>query len=281
VPPPTINQARYAGYTPAPGERPSEKMAALLRGHGALKEVPKPNAIEIRRPGSNFSDVIVNSTNDWNKFTFLEIFAMENGILTKVPQGQEQKGYAISPVPYPYQNLAFPNLEQIRVRRPGTDLKSWEVKVIDVSPILVWGDCSKDFSLEWGDVLEISEVDHPLNQKWQGFSIAEWTELKKCLSRKIEVIVKGKSTKVTLAPEISSNIVGDYAVTTLTPFWIKPALRKTNLLLTSSDLANVRVKRVDPVTGVKREWLLDCSDSKPAPDLWLRDGDVIEVPDKT
>jgi len=33
------------------------------------------------------------------------------------------------------------------------------------------------------------------------------------------------------------------------------------------------------VTGKKQEWVLDCSDSKPAPDFWLRDGDVIEVPD--
>ena len=55
----------------------------------------------------------------------------------------------------------------------------------------------------------------------------------------------------------------------------------SNLPLSSSDLSRVKVTRNDLKTGKKREWILDCSDSKPAPDFWLRDGDVIEVPDKS
>jgi hypothetical protein len=221
---------------------------------------------------------------------------METGILTKNPQGELQTTQLQAHWAGLHPSLAFPNLEKVRIRRPAADLKSWQDKIIDNSPTLLSGDCSKDFRLEWGDVVEVVEADHPLNEIWPGFSATEWTNLIKCLSRDVEIIVKGKSTKVTLqvdfmlVPTIFSKngSGGDprerYSlsqITTMTPFWIKPALRKTNLLLSSSDLAHVRVKRVDPKTGVKREWLLDCSDSKPAPDFWLRDGDVIEVPDKT
>ena len=68
-------------------------------------------------------------------------------------------------------------------------------------------------------------------------------------------------------------------------------------LLSSSDLSRVKVTRVDPATGKKREWILDCSHMSKksnlpffpgqsdnphynAPDLRLCDGDVIEVPEK-
>jgi hypothetical protein len=61
---------------------------------------------------------------------------------------------------------------------------------------------------------------------------------------------------------------------------IKPALRQSNLLLASSDQSRIKVTRRDQATGEKREWVLDCSDGKPAPAFWLRDSDVIEVPEK-
>jgi ankyrin repeat protein len=294
IPPPGLRtiptRSLSQGTSPAPGEKASDKMVALLRERGALAEVPRPDAIQIRGARSSYSGEIKNSTNDWNRFTFLEILAMEYRILTKNPGGESEAIAADLSAThwvsrYGRVILEFPNFEKLRIRRPAADLKSWEDKTVDVTGALASGDCSKDFVLEWGDVVEIAEADHPLNVRWPGFSAKEYANLKKCLSREIEVIVKGKSTKVTLAPEIrfeeNSTPVRLSLITTLTPFWIKPALHKTGLLLASSDLAHIRVKRVDPKTGAKREWLLDCSDSASAPDFWLRDGDVIEVPDKT
>ena len=244
---------------------------------------------------ANFSDVpLIKGTNDLNRFTFLEILAMEYGLLTRVPQGESQQAYSIEPWANKI-NLPFPNLERVRIRRPASDLKSWQEQNTDVSAAFTSGDCSKDVPLEWGDVVEVPEADHPLNESWTGFSTNEWVNLKKCLSRRVEIIVKGQSKKVTLAPEINLHVVPTrvsvdgsqtpvrYFVSLKTgvAFWIKPALRKSDLLLVSSDLAHVKVTRGDPATGKKREWVLDCSDSKPAPDFWLRDGDVIEVPDKS
>jgi len=41
------------------------------------------------------------------------------------------------------------------------------------------------------------------------------------------------------------------------------------------------VRRIDPATGQKREWTFDLTRPEdPVNDLWLRDGDAIEVPDK-
>jgi hypothetical protein len=53
-------------------------------------------------------------------------------------------------------------------------------------------------------------------------------------------------------------------------------------VLISSDLSRVKVTRTDPATGQKREWVVDCSKGDAAaPNLWLQDGDRIEVPEKT
>jgi len=69
---------------------------------------------------------------------------------------------------------------------------------------------------------------------------------------------------------------------TQTPFWIRPVLLQSKLVLISSDLARVKVTRRDPATGQTREWVVDCSKGgESAPNLWLQDGDRIEVPEKT
>lgn len=66
-------------------------------------------------------------------------------------------------------------------------------------------------------------------------------------------------------------------------FRLKPVLQGANVLRVSSDLSRVKVKRVDPATSQSRELLFDLSEKQPydeRTDLWLRDGDVIEVPEK-
>ena len=264
-------------------------IADLLRQHGALEDVPRPDVIQVRRPEINFSEVAVTkSTNDWNQFTVLEILALESGLLTKLPQGESQE--TLDQSVWSGSPAAYPDLEKVKIKRPRSDFKSWQEQTVDLSPVIALGDCSKNIPVEWGDVIEVPEADHPLNEPWPGYTTNQWVNLQKCLSRTVEVVLKGRATKVRLAPEITfgpailkSGLVmsGTAAFTTHVPFWIKPALRKSNVLLASSDLSHVKVTRRDPKTGKKREWILDCSDSKPAPDFWLRDGDVIEVPDKS
>ena len=199
--------------------------------------------------------------------------------------------------------MPFPDLAHLRIRRPAADLKSWQEQTVDLRPVLESGDCSKDVRLEWGDVVEIPEADHPLNESWPGFSMTELANLKKCLTRQVEIVINGQATNIMLAPQISNVGAEKEAaiaaaaanpaslratmraqlgplITAHTPFWLKPVLLQSKLVLTSSDLRHVKVTRRDPTTGQERQWVVDCSEASPAPDLWLRDGDKIEVPEK-
>ena len=186
-------------------------------------------------------------------------------------------------------------MAHLHISRPSADLKSWQDQVVDLTPLVESGDCTKDVRLRWGDVVEVPEADHPLNEKWKGFSMEELVNLKKCLTRKVEIVVKGQTTTVTLAPKIvglgddgergaRTGPGGQYepAIHTQAPFWIRPVLLQSKLVLISSDLSKVKVIRRDPATGQMREWVVDCSKGGgSAPNLWLQDGDRIEVPEKT
>jgi hypothetical protein len=63
-------------------------------------------------------------------------------------------------------------------------------------------------------------------------------------------------------------------------FRLGEVLRRSGLLLTTSDLTRVRVHRRDPVAKKPQEWIVDETRSDPETDFWVRDGDVIEVPEK-
>ena len=56
-------------------------------------------------------------------------------------------------------------------------------------------------------------------------------------------------------------------------------LDNSKLVRVSSDLSRVKVTRQDPLTKKTTEWTIDCTNSD-TDNLWLRDGDVIEVPEK-
>jgi hypothetical protein len=176
--------------------------------------------------------------------------------------------------------MEFPDFSRLLIRRPGATPGTWQEKTVDLAQALETGDCTKDVPLQWGDIVEIPIADHVLNESWKGFPNSTLESFGKCLSRKVEIIVKGKNTPMTVAPRIlvKPSLFPEFAARV--PFWIKPVLLNSKLLLASSDLSRIKVTRLDPATGQKQEYTLDCSESKPAPDFWLRDGDTIEVPDK-
>jgi hypothetical protein len=51
-------------------------------------------------------------------------------------------------------------------------------------------------------------------------------------------------------------------------------LDQEKLIRFSSDLRRVKVTRPN-----SNQWIIDCSSDNP-PNLWLRDGDIVEVPEK-
>jgi hypothetical protein len=165
--------------------------------------------------------------------------------------------------------------------------------------------------LEWDYVGEIPERDHKLNEQWLGLSYQVLDSLQRCVKRTVDIIVKGQSTKVTLVPSASPCTVGPgsrvapldrYSPSfqrrlqqvverapkgdakpngpTLQNCWLSHVVRNVDVLLSSSDLSRVQVKRVDPVTKQTREFVFNLDQAESRTDLWLRDGDVIEVPEK-
>lgn len=320
---------------------PDSRAAAVgmidwLRQHGALDNLPDLTVISVSRPSANYSEHILHKgTNDWNHFTLLEIVAMQCQFLAAYP-GQPGENDDAS-LFWQKMPLRFPDLAHLRLRRPAADLKTWTDQTVDLAAGLDADDCAHDVLVEWGDTVEIPEVDHPLNEKWQGFSTAGLAALKKCLTRHVDLIINGQTNTITLAPGINGQtgtatlleggrLMNGVWIASETSFWLKPVLLHSKVVLASSDLSRVKVSRRDPKTGQTRQWIIDCSDApasgtssapasfgggggvgfggggpafpgqasgpgrrpgrsvsmdKPSEsDLWLRDGDTIEIPEK-
>ena len=289
----------FARLNPAP-KLPRRRSLASLREHGALDNLPHMDRIEISRPSANFSKIIFRKgSNDWNHFTLVELIGVQYHFLAADPQGRTSFDAAYNGTMF-FANysrgnngidinlpstLPFPDFQHVRLRRPAADLKSWKEQTLDFSSVFRTGNCSNVF-LEWGDVVEIPEADHTLNDDWHGFSEVELNNLKQCLTRQTQVMVNGETKTLSLAPQITkkyrmgpgTEALDGYEISPLTPYWIRPALLQSKLLLASSDLSRVKVSRRDGNTNL--QWVVDCGNATNAPDLWLRDGDVIEVPEK-
>jgi ankyrin repeat protein len=319
VRPPNLLSPQPLGYQWNKDASTSPKSVSdLLRQHGAVENLPRLDRISVQRSSTGYTEVAFKkSTNDWNHFTLLELLAMQYHFLGDSPAGGgDRNGYTKAAFMSRFYSsslgeqfspwLQFPDVAHIKVRRPGADLKHWQDKTVDFNSVLESGDCSTDVPLDWGDVVEIPEADHPLDERWKGFSDTELENLKKCLTRQVEIVIKNKTTTITLAPGIVTNQgrgpttvsikderdafwtkgstpppeVSRLVIIPGAPFWLKPVLLDSKLVLASSDLSRVKVTRHDAKTGKNHEWTIDCRVSSPAPNLWLVDGDSIDVPDR-
>ena len=271
-------------------------IAALLRSHGALDDLPHWYRITASRPSANYSEAVFRKgTNDWNQISLFDVLGVQYELISN-SQSEPQRGNS---VPYSYyagnNSLPFPDLANIIIRRATADGKGWENRTIDLTSALNSGNCAADFQLRWGDVVEIPEKDHVLNERWPGLSTNELFTLKNYLTRHLQISVKGQITNIVITPQVKELVPGsreyplssygakmEPAVSLLKfePFMLWPVLKDSKLLLASSDLSHIKVKRRDTTTGKMHEWMVDCSNPQAPPNLWLRDGDVIEVPEK-
>jgi cytohesin len=254
-----------------------KELADLLRQHGALDKLPDWDRITVSRPSANFSQTVFQKgTNDWNQFTLLELMGAIDP--------NDERG-----------DLAFADLAHIVVVRPSTNgatPKRIEVNLLNATNGV---DCSKDVPLELGDVVEIPEREHTLAEPGIYLPKDQFTTILNYLQSKAGeaklIVAGGKTIQLPLEPfysQIGQVLQGRIA---------------EGVLTSSSDLAHLKVIRRDAKTGKNHEWVLDCSDHRPpsngfvtinsiqvttfggnisqlSSDLWLRDGDVIEVPEK-
>ena len=178
----------------------------------------------------------------------------------------------------------FPDLGRVVIRRPSSAGPQRTEIAVNVAGLLDSGDCARDVKLKPGDIVEIPEADHPVNESWVGLGGAQLSNLLHCVTRTVTISIKGTPTTVRLSPQfkVTNIMVGPterMQELTRGSFMLKSVLAQSRLLRASSDLSKVKVTRRAQAGGRNQEWLLDCSGGN-NPDLWLRDGDVIEVPDK-
>jgi len=237
-----------------------EKVAEILRQQGGLADLPKLDRIEVFRAGGPRTAIFIDDTNHWNRFTILEALG---------------RTYSLSSVSYgsgagsPVTAFGLPDLERVIIHRPNTTPgghdREIRVNLLDGTNGI---DCSKDAWLEFGDTIEIPIREHPLNEKMVGLTIEQLQGMARCTSKHVRLLVRGQEREFE-----------PYS------FWsyLKGFLARSDvqsMVLSSSDLSRVKVTRRESPSGEPKVWILDCSTSSSMPDLWLRDGDVIEVPEK-
>jgi ankyrin repeat protein len=150
--PATTSFAQPGGEPPA---KP-EELAALLREHGALDDLPDFTAIRITRQGWERPYVVFRAhTNGWNRFTLLETVMNFYGRSTVI-MGNVSR----APVDW----MPFPDFARLIIRRPnraaGGREQEFRVSLLNSNNVV---DCANDVPLEFGDVIEIPERVHSLS----------------------------------------------------------------------------------------------------------------------
>jgi len=271
-------------------------VADLLRQHGAVDELPDFTRIRITRQGlSQPLEVFHRASTLTNQFTLLEtvmrFYSFSPGF---IPGQGNQDAWIVLP---------FPDFGRIIIRRPSqkTGGKEQEIKVslLNNSNVV---DCAKDVPVQFGDVIEIPESVHALNAGMpnpvremetfttlQSGNFAErlqaltaesapnvspyrtaYRTAAQCLQKSVQLVVAGETTS--------------FKVNSWKEGFLSQALGKTearSVLRSSSDLSRVKVTRKTGKSAKPAVFTVDVSDgSQRNDDLWLQDGDVIEVPEK-
>jgi len=261
----------------AADERLMNEIAGLLRKAGGNDDLQRLSFISIARKERNWSDHrFARGSNDYNHYTLLELVsdffednskAAREGVV--VQAGSE---------------LQFPDFAGVTIQRLKAQGGIEEIR-INLDQLFKSGDCSKDIPLQWGDIVDVPELDHRIDAGWPGLDKEIREALTKCLERAVVLIVKGGSKKITLRPTLGrqlpkSSIADPSDSVILFNFRLRNVVYGSHLLLSSSDVTRVKVKRKDAATGKLQEMQFNLEKQSNNNDLWLRDGDIIEVPEK-
>ena len=246
---------------------PTDEISDILRRHGAVTALEQ-DTLRVTTKGQVEPTVIFRKLAQLHDYrTLFEVIAQAYSSLSAI---------------------SFPDFANLKIKHLG-GTNATDSSTVDLNTLLAAGDCSQDMPLAWGDIVEIPEMDHKVNAQWGGLSEPVRNALSKCLQRHVEIIVKGQTTKVTLnqtfqvLPHASFGTASAAPATDtvqLSSFWLHEVVHGANVLLASSDLTRVKVKRTDPATRKIEESVFNLDKGDPRTALWLRDGDMIEIPEK-
>ena len=181
--------------------------------------------------------------------------------------------------------VTFPDLAKARIHRLDAKTQQTNIIAVNLEEILKAGDCSKNIWLEWGDIVELPELDHPISQGWSGYPKEYAEAMQKCLERKVSITVKGETTNVTLLGAIGSNANDQFGKAlpnswgvNLPSFILNEVISR--FLRASSDKARIKIRRVDPVTKEPVEIMHNLEKTDDSNNVRLLDGDAIEIPER-
>ena len=315
----------------------AREIAQLLRDHGASEDILRRPYITLSRKSRDFRNPLVRVDADqFNRFTLFEIIAK-----TFTREGGQFSGQSTT------SDLAFPDFRHLTMDRLTAREGEHQTITVNLEQLLA-ADEPKDLDLEWGDIIEIPELDHPINQTWPGLSSEQFQILKKSLKRQVRLVVKGQTNGVDLVytgihrpgiPLAPGFPVGNTRVlpsrrlpagqpvkkaakdnpipppteladatkpavpegtapptnpadaapavefaaepaATVDSFWLSDVVRGTGLLRASSDTSRITVTRAPLGAGQPKNMVYNLESTGALNDLWLRDGDLITVPEK-
>jgi len=188
------------------------QLSDLLRQHGALDILPDWDRITVSRPSAKYSSAIFyKGTNDWNRFTLFDLLGVQYELLTS-STASVSGGSRLRSVPYSNyardNSLSFPDFTRIIIHRPSARGTNWNELKINLARALDSGDCAGDVPLQFGDVVEIPEADHVINEPWPGLTTNALFTLKDCLTRHLQITVNGRATNILVAPQVWELVPG-------------------------------------------------------------------------
>ncbi len=192
----------------------------LLRQHGAISALER-GTIRIMRDGQTAQGVVFRQdAHAYNHHTLYEVIAYvyphQLGLAYMSPTMHRDRDPELP-------GFYFPDFAHVKIHRLQANGHT-NILSVDLEAALISGDCSKNLPLNWGDIVELPEMDHNVSERWRGLSQPIRDTLKKCLERQIEIIVKGKAAKVMLAPEFTHGRIVIRSIASLsTPCRTSPA----------------------------------------------------------
>ena len=283
-------------FNGTPGTSGTTKdIGTLLRQHGAISALER-STIRITRSGQTAQGVVfMQDAHAYNRHTLFEVIAYtyphQLGLAYLSPTMHRDRDPELP-------GFYFPDFAHVKIHRLEANGHT-NILSVDLEAALNSGDCSKNLDLKWGDIVELPELDHNVSENWEGLATANTGYLGKVPGTTGRDYRNGKSYQSNTGAKFAhgwnarsapdplsvdwpgSVPAGDTGTKAkLSFFWLSDVKVRARVLLASSDLTGAKVKRVDQATG-KTDWLVfNLARIDEHSDLWLQDGDVIEVPEK-